>query len=106
MKTTIIDQIEITSQGHVQVRMKKLFVDTDGSVTELGYHRTLVEVGGDCDKQIGVVNAHLAQMGFGPVSIKEIAALKAHAQLAATPERIAAYREILADQQKELSPQA
>ena len=36
---TIIAQI-YPEGAHIQIRMKKLRVEDDGSVTDLGYHRT------------------------------------------------------------------
>lgn len=93
MKQTIIDQIEITKDGHIQVRMKKQIVDGD-DVFDIGYHRTSIECGGDCDAQMAAVNAHLESMGNGQVSGKEIEEIKKHSKISFTPERIAAYGNI------------
>jgi len=95
MKQTIIDQIEITREGHVQVRMRKLVVDGE-DVFDLGYHRTIVEIGGDLDKQMAEVNAHLTSMGFGSIASEEVNEVRAHAMVAWTPERRAAFELIKA----------
>lgn len=91
MKRTIIDQIEITKDGHIQIRMRKQVVD-EGSIFELGFHRTIIECGGNIDEQMILVNAHLNQMGFGSISEKEISEIKQHAQIAFTPGRIQAFQ--------------
>lgn len=99
MKKTILDQIEVTKDGHIQIRMRKQVIDGD-SVFDFGFHRTFVECGGDVDKQMALVNAHLAQMGFGVISAKEIAEIKQHAQIAFTPDRIQAFKLLKEEQPK------
>lgn len=76
-KKTVIDQIEIRRDGTIGVRFLKLLVDTDGTESLLGYHRTTVEAGADVDTQMAEVNAHLVYMKLGRVDFKEIARLKA-----------------------------
>lgn len=89
MQRTIIDQIEITSDGDIHVRMKKQIVDGD-NVYDLGFHRTSIECGGDCDAQMNAVNTHLGAMKMGMVKQVEIDEIKKHATIAFTPERIKA----------------
>lgn len=61
-KRTIIDQIEITSAGPVQVRFLKQIVE-DGKVLSSEYHRTSIVPGADADAVMAAVNAHLGEMG-------------------------------------------
>lgn len=100
MKRVIVDQIEITSFGHIQIRMRKQFVD-GADVYELDYHRTAIEVGGDVAAQMAFVNADLATMSLGQVSSEEINAILAHAKIAFTPERIAAFTKLKKAQQQD-----
>jgi hypothetical protein len=68
MKRTVIQQIEVVPPGRViQVRMVKQIVDEDGTVYDLGYHRTIVEPDVTPDAQLGAVNSSLAQMKCGAV---------------------------------------
>ena len=69
-KRTIVDQIEVTRDGHLQIRMRKQIVDGD-VVHEMGYHRTSIEPGGDCEKQLEMLNEHLEAMGYSTVSDKD-----------------------------------
>ena len=88
MKQLIIDQIEVTSNGTVQVRMHKL--SSDGDL--LGNHRTAIEPGGDIDAQIAAVNAHMATENFAPIPDADVARLKAICNTAWTAEVVAAYQ--------------
>ena len=88
MKQLIIDQIEVTQNGTVQVRMHKLSSDGD----MIGNHRTAIEPGGDIDAQIAAVNNHMATENFAPIPDADAAKLKAIALAAWTPEVIAAYQ--------------
>lgn len=97
MKRTIVDQIEVTSQGHINVRMKKQVVDGDNTY-DVGFHRTSIQCGGDCEMQMSAVNAHLGSMGEGLVSEEDIASVLSHAKLAFTPERIAVFQKLLIGQ--------
>lgn len=91
MKKTIVHQIEITNEGHIQVRMQKQIIDGD-TVHVLGYHRTSVVVGGDVDAQMLAVNVHLAMLGLGTVAPGEIDEVKKYAEIAFTPEKVEAFR--------------
>lgn len=102
MKKTIVDQIEITKDGHIQIRMRKQIVDGN-AVFDLGFHRTSIECGGNVEAQMNAVNAHLANMGLGPVHDDEIDQIKSHAALAFTPEKIAAHKKRIEDAMKALA---
>ena len=85
MKQLIIDQIEVTKNGTIQIRMHKLSSDGD----MLGNHRTAIEPGGDIDAQIAAVNAHMGSKGFAPIPDADVAKVKATAAATWTPENIA-----------------
>ena len=59
-KQLIIDQIEVTNNGTVQVRMHKL--SSDGDL--LGNHRTSLPPETDINAQIAAVNAHMASENY------------------------------------------
>jgi hypothetical protein len=58
-KRTVVDQVEIKRDGTMQIRFKKQLVDDDGTVTELGYHRTAAMPGEDLTAQLENVDNHL-----------------------------------------------
>lgn len=93
-KQTVVNQIEITATGHIQVRMCKQVLDDDGSVIFSEYHRTSVECGGDVVAQMSAVNDHLAEMGWPAVSDAEIASIASHAAVAWTPEKVSAWNRV------------
>lgn len=95
-KQTILDQIEIKRDGHIQLRFIKQVVDDDGTVLSEQYHRTVIPPGGDIDAQMAVVNDHLEQMKMARVEASELTALKAVAPIVQTAEKIAAYEAIKA----------
>lgn len=85
MKQLIIDQIEVTKNGSIQIRMHKLSSDGD----MLGNHRTSIEPGGDIDAQIAAVNAHMGSEGYAPIPDADVAKVKSAAAAIWTPENIA-----------------
>jgi hypothetical protein len=91
-KQTIIDQIEITRYGSIQIRFAKVVVEDD-QVLVSEYHRTSIEPGGDIQAQMDAVNAHLTgSLKAAPVIAKDIAYINAIAGTAWTPEVVAAWR--------------
>ena len=88
MKSLIIDQIEVTSNGTVQVRMHKL--SSDGDL--LGNHRTSIPPAGDINAQIAAVNAHMATENYSAISASDVAKLTAICNAAWTTEVVAAYQ--------------
>jgi hypothetical protein len=63
-KKTIVDQIEITRSGIVQIRFGLLILDdATGAEEACNWHRTAIEPGANPQVLIDAVNAHLAQMG-------------------------------------------
>lgn len=90
-KQTVVDQIEITRDGTLQLRLAKEVVDDDGSILSREWHRTLLPPGHDIDKQMALVNDHLAQMNCAAVDTAEIARVKAIAPVVWTDEVRGAY---------------
>ncbi|CAB4188681.1 hypothetical protein UFOVP1174_61 [uncultured Caudovirales phage] len=87
-KSLVIEQIEITSNGIVQVRMHKL--SSDGDL--IGNHRTLLPPATDIADQVAAVNAHMATENYSAISAADVAKLTAICNAAWTPEVIAAYQ--------------
>jgi hypothetical protein len=93
-KETIVDQIEITQNGTIQVRLHKQLNDK-GAITKLGLHRTAFSPSADVgsvDRQMVDVNTHLLSMGEGKVSMADTDKIKAIATVVWTPEVVAAYK--------------
>ncbi len=90
---TIIDQIEITHGGVIQIRFAKQIVDGD-TVLASEWHRSSIEPGGDPAAQMAAVNSHLTQMGRLPVSDKDslLGLLPQIVALVHTPEVVKAFR--------------
>lgn len=76
-KQTTLDQIEITRNGTVQIRIALELVE-GGAIISQKWHRTSIQHDGDFDAQMAAVNAHLAQMGERPVSHADIEKIKSH----------------------------
>ena len=88
MKQLIINQIEVTSDGTVQVRMNKL--SSDGDL--IGNHRTALSPATDINAQVAEVNSHMATQNFAAISDADVAKLTAICNAAWTAEVIAAYQ--------------
>ena len=87
-KSLIIEQIEVTSNGTVQVRMHKM--SSDGDL--IGNHRTLLPPATDINAQIALVNAHMATENYSAIPDADVAKLTAICNAAWTAEVIAAYQ--------------
>lgn len=96
-KRTVVDQIEVTRSQYVQLRIGLLIVD-DGVEVDCKWHRTAIEPGGDVDRQMAVVNAHLKGMGKVPVGAEDIARVRQVVAAVHTPEAVAAFRASLPPQ--------
>jgi hypothetical protein len=92
MKKLIIEQIEVTSNGTIQVRMHKL--SSDGDL--IGNHRTSIPPAGDINAQIASVNAHMATENYSPIPDADVVKLTAICNTVWTEECIAAYQAALA----------
>lgn len=89
MKQLIIDQIEVTNNGTVQVRMHKL--SSDGDL--IGNHRTALTPATDINTQVAAVNAQMATENYSPISASDVAKLTAICNAAWTPSVIEAYQQ-------------
>ena len=87
-KQLIIEQIEITNDGTVQVRMHKL--SSDGDL--IGNHRTSLPPATDINAQVAAVNAHMAEENYSAISDADVAKLTAICNTVWTAEVIAAYQ--------------
>lgn len=94
-KRTILDQIEVTRDGVLQIRLCKQIVDGE-TVLASEYHRTSVPPDGDCDAQFAAVNAHLVAMGCAAVSAEDWEQVSAIAAAAHTPKAKQKWAEKLA----------
>lgn len=65
-KKTILDQIEITRDGNIQVRFALLILE-DGEEISSAWHRTSISPGREAVAQIEAVNIHLKQMNKAPI---------------------------------------
>ena len=66
-KKTILDKIEITRDGTIQVRLAILVLE-DGEEISSSWHRTSIPPGADPGAQMAAVNAHLQQMNKATVT--------------------------------------
>jgi len=55
-KETVIDQVEVTRDGHVQIRRADLFIE-DGVEVAKNYHRHVLSPGDNTDKEDAKVSA-------------------------------------------------
>ena len=90
-KKTLVDQIEITRSGILQIRFGLLIVE-DGKELATQWHRTTIAPGVDVDAQIAAVNVHLAQMAQAPCPVEETARVKAIAQVVHTPDVVQKFK--------------
>ena len=88
MKSLIIDQIEVSNNGTVYVRMHKL--SSDGDL--IGNHRTALPPATDINAQVSAVNAHMATENYSAISDADVAKLTAICNAAWTAEVITAYQ--------------
>ena len=95
-KQLIIDQIEVTKDGTVQVRMHKL--SSDGDL--IGNHRTSFPPATDINAQVAAVNAHMATENYSAISDADVVKLTAICNTVWTAEVIAAYQAQVAAQQE------
>ena len=87
-KQLIIEQIEITNDGTVQVRMHKL--SSDGDL--IGNHRTSLPPATDINAQVAAVNAHMAEENYSAIPDADVAKLTVICNTVWTAEVIAAYQ--------------
>lgn len=91
-KKTVVDQIEITRNGTIQVRFGLLLVE-NGIELSCAYHRTAVDPGGDISSQLAAVNAHLLAMGKAEIPADQSKRVTDIAPLVHTEEVVLKFRE-------------
>jgi len=91
-KKTIIDQIEITRDGHVQVRFAKQILE-DGKEISCQWHRTVIEPGVNVDTQLSAVNAHLINIHTPIDDAERVSMLHAVVKSVHTKEVIGKFKE-------------
>jgi len=89
-RRSVINQREITENGFIQVRIAKQVVEGDEVISQL-WHRTSVFPGENVENVITAVDAHLTQMGYGPVV--DWSGVRATVAAEHTPEVIQAYQD-------------
>lgn len=94
-KQTVLDQIEITRNGVIQIRLGLELVEDD-KILSNKWHRTLIEPAGDIKAQFALVNSHLEMMNEAAVSEADIGKIVMQAAVAWTPEVVTAYQAQLA----------
>jgi hypothetical protein len=90
IQRTIIDQIELTRGGTVQLRLARQVVVNDTVLTS-EYHRAALEPGTDLEAAIPVIHDHLRQLGSAEVDPQEWDRLRRLIQLEHTPAVVAAF---------------
>lgn len=100
-RQTIIDQIEVTRDCHVQIRFGLLVVE-DGKEISSKWHRTAIEPGGDVDAVIELNDGVMQKaLGAAPLDRGRLKLLKAICAAAHTTAVVRQYRDQLALQEKE-----
>jgi len=87
-KQLTIEQIQVSNNGTVQVRMHKL--SSDGDL--IGNHRTSLAPATDINAQVAAVNAHMATENYSAISEADVVKLTAICNAAWTAEVIATYQ--------------
>ncbi len=82
-KKTILDQIEITRDGTIQVRLAILVLEDEEEISS-AWHRTSIPPGTKPADQMAAVNIHLQQMK--KETIKDFALVEKVVALVHTPE--------------------
>jgi len=79
-RKTVVDQIEITRDGSIGVRLGLLLVDGDKELS-CKWHRTLIPLTVLPEDQLAYVNDHLIEMGEDTLTQEEIADVAAYHSL-------------------------
>jgi len=87
-KLLIIDQIEVSNNGTIYVRMHKM--SSDGDL--IGNHRTSLPPATDINAQVAAVNAHMATENYSAIPDADVAKLTAICNTVWTTEVVAAYQ--------------
>ena len=89
---TIIDQIEITRDGEVRLRLDKQLLRDGKVISEPRFHRAAWEPGADFEGTIAALNSHLEAMREAAVDAGEWARVREVIAQQHKPEVIARWR--------------
>lgn len=90
-KRTVIDQIEVTRSGRIQIRFALEIVE-NGEVISSSYHRTAVDPGETVEDKMAIVDAHLLAMGKTGIADDGMPGVLATiARVVHTPEVVATF---------------
>lgn len=90
-KQTALNQIQILSEGYVQIRIELSLVENDNKLSSI-FHRAVICPGENIDTKMARINSHLSDMTYPSISSTEIDSIKSHCNLAWTPANIAKYQ--------------
>lgn len=91
-KRTVIDQIEVTRSGRIQVRLAIEIVE-NGEVIASSWHRTSVDPGEIVSSKLDAVSVHLMTMGKSGVADDGMpGVLTTIAETVHTPEVVARFK--------------
>jgi len=93
-KKTVVDQIEITRHGTIQVRLGLLLVE-DGKEEDCKWHRTSVDPGGDVAGTLAAVNVHLKAMGKMELTAEQIKRVTDIVPVVHTDDVVSKFKELL-----------
>ena len=79
-RKTMLDQVELTRNGAVNIRLALCLVEWDVEI-HTTYHRAAIDINGDVVEQMGDVVAHLASMGYPPLPESALGLLRSGHQL-------------------------
>lgn len=79
-RKTMLDQVELTRSGSVNLRLALLLVEGDVEL-HTQFHRVSIDISGDVVAQMAVVVEHLASMGYPPLPEPALQLLRSGHQL-------------------------
>lgn len=91
-KRTIVDQVECTRSGILQIRMRLQILDGE-TIFRNDYHRTVLEPGIDPDAQLAFLNTALLREGEAAVTSDEWERVRRIVAVEHTPDVINAWQE-------------
>lgn len=96
-KETRLDQVEVLRNGCVQVRLKKLLIEEDGTEVSLDvsgqHHRFMVEPGATISQgNLNAINASLVNLGCGEIPAEDFDYVLQICSAAHTKNKVAAFK--------------
>lgn len=105
-KNTVIEQIEITRTGRVQIRFQLRVTEDGADIAEPRLHRTAIDPGTDVDAMLSNVDADITKrpdLKAAPITRDDgmVDVLKAIVKQVHTPSVVAEYRKAMQQRQKD-----